>query len=225
MATYAIGDIHGNLAALKVLIHKINPSKDDTVVFLGDYIDRGDHSKEVIDFIIDLRKETQVITIRGNHELMIEISKVDDYKFDLWQGYGGFETMLSYGWDFKSNWVDAIPLRHWIFFEDLLPYYENDKFIFVHASVYKNMPMDKQPEEALYWNRFDTINGHISGKTVICGHTSQKDGRVKANQYAVCIDTHSIYMWLTCLNTDTGEYLQANSRGLTQIKYVKQLVG
>ena len=213
MSTYAIGDIHGNLTSLNLLIDEVQFTKEDTVVFLGDYIDRGEQSKEVLDRIIALRKETNVVTVRGNHEIMMMASRTSDDSFNFWQGYGGFETLLSYGHDFKGNWIDDIPVRHWFFLEDTLRYYENDRFIFVHASVHQQFEMYQQPDSWLFWNRFDSITGHISGKKVICGHTSQKSGCIAENEHAVCIDTWSIHKYLTCLNTDTGDYWQVAVNG------------
>jgi serine/threonine protein phosphatase 1 len=214
MATYAVGDIHGNLTALNTLLNSIPFDDDDLVIFLGDYIDRGDFSKEVIDRLIELKQQRHVITIRGNHEIMAMESRYDADKFNFWQGYGGFETLHSYKYDFEGNWEDAIPQEHWQFFEKTIPYYENEDFIYVHASIDENVDMKSQPDTALYWNRFDSIKKHYSGKKVVVGHTSQKDGNIRYNEHAICIDTWSPYKWLTCLNTDTGDYWQAdgNSR-------------
>lgn len=72
MKYYAIGDIHGNFVALKNLVECISPTKKDTVIFLGDYVDRGASTKEVIEYVIKLREKTNVISLRGNHEVMMQ---------------------------------------------------------------------------------------------------------------------------------------------------------
>ena len=69
MRTLVIGDIHGCLDALKTLIDYVKPATDDTIITVGDYIDRGPDSKGVIDYILELRKTHHVITLKGNHEL------------------------------------------------------------------------------------------------------------------------------------------------------------
>ena len=218
MATYAIGDIHGNLTCLTAILKSINPNKSDTVIFLGDYIDRGLFSSQVIETIISLKSQTNVITLRGNHEVMMLSSKYDYDCFNQWMGYGGFDTVASYEGDYNhKSWHRQVPNSHWRFLENTIPFFENEKFIFVHASVEGEKEMGEQSNEYLYWKSFDSISAPKSGKRVICGHTSQKDGEIKSNNFAICIDTWSLMMWLTCLNVDTFEYINANVQGETKI--------
>lgn len=214
MATYAIGDIHGNLTSLKTLITQVKPTEKDTIVFLGDYVDRGLFSKEVIDEIIALKEVTNVITLKGNHEVMMLFSRSDENCFNQWMGYGGFDTVASYMSDFQfNNWYKHIPESHWIFIKQTIPYYEIENHIFVHAAVDETKEMSEQTEEFLYWNRFDDIKPHQSGKTIICGHTSNKQGIIRDNGHAICIDTWPLHQWLTCLNVDSYEFVQANEDG------------
>ncbi len=214
MNTYAIGDIHGNFISLKALIEEITPSRDDMIIFLGDYVDRGMFSKEVIDFIIDLKHKTNVITLRGNHEIMMMKSRKDYDSFNSWQGYGGFNTLTSYSSDFQfKNWDQLIPKSHWDFLEKTKPYYETDTHIFVHASLEDNKDLEEQNSYALYWESLYETKPHKSGKTIICGHTSQKDGEIKDLGHVICIDTWPLNAWLTCLEVNTYTYWQANENG------------
>ncbi|MCM8542050.1 MAG: serine/threonine protein phosphatase [Lentisphaeraceae bacterium] len=214
MATYAIGDIHGNYTCLKALIDKISPDKNDTLIFLGDYIDRGMFSKQVIEEIIALQQVTNIVALKGNHEIMMLSSRNDDDCFNQWMGYGGFDTVASYESDFNfKNWANQIPDSHWDFLENTIPYFENEKYIFVHASIDANKDMKEQEDDFLYWKSFDTIQAHKSGKITICGHTSQKNGEINTKENAICIDTWSLMMWLTCLNVDNLEFIKANAQG------------
>jgi len=84
----------------------------------------------------------------------------------------------------------------------------------VHANLDPKLPLDEQDEGVLYWERFGKPGPHVSGKTMICGHTSQGSGKPKSVGHAVCIDT-LVYGggWLTCLDVETNEYWQTNEDG------------
>ena len=88
----AIGDIHGCNTALETLIEFVGLRSDDTIVFLGDYVDRGPDSAAVLDFVIDLMKTHNVIPLRGNHELMMLDSREKKSWLHSWLQYGGAEN-------------------------------------------------------------------------------------------------------------------------------------
>ena len=96
MRTLAIGDIHGSSAALKALADFVDFAPDDVIITLGDYIDRGPDSKGVIDFLIELRKSHQVITLKGNHEIMMENARISDQELYFWLLNGGEAAMESF---------------------------------------------------------------------------------------------------------------------------------
>lgn len=103
---FAIGDIHGCFDSLEELVeNKIQLNKNDTLVLLGDYIDRGDKSKEVIDYIIDLQgKDYNIIPLIGNHELLLLETFEDENNKPKWLQNGGGETLKSFGVDsIKDN--------------------------------------------------------------------------------------------------------------------------
>jgi serine/threonine protein phosphatase 1 len=222
MRTLAIGDIHGCLRALDSLLEQVKPSRDDLVVTLGDYVDRGPDSKGVLDRLIDLRARTQLVSLRGNHDLMMLAAREDQEHFDEWLICGGKQAIESYRTN--SDWrtfAQDISDRHWHFLEDdCVAYHENKTHFFVHANVRSHLSIAEQPEYMLYW---ESLNGsdwqpHESGKTMICGHTAQRSGRPLLLDRAICIDTW-VYGsgWLTCLDLETDLYWQTNQRGETRM--------
>src|SRR5579864_2214761 len=96
MRTLAIGDIHGCLRALDALLNEVNPQSDDLVVTLGDYVDRGPESQDVLDRILALRQECRCINLKGNHDLMMLEARHDQEQFNEWLKCGGNQTLASY---------------------------------------------------------------------------------------------------------------------------------
>lgn len=214
MATYAIGDIHGCFVALTTLIDALAPSRDDTLIFLGDYIDRGPSSCAVIDLLLRLPERTKCVFLRGNHEVMILGARADERQARMWTMAGGHQTLVSYKWEYDVHWWTLIPPAHWEFFEKTAPCHEDARHIFVHASVEPDLDLPHQPERALFWERFDHIKPHKSGKRIICGHTPDFEGEIDNKGFATCIDTGpAMGGWLTGLDVTTGNYIQANEYG------------
>jgi serine/threonine protein phosphatase 1 len=217
MRTLAIGDIHGCHVALTVLLAQVQFRPDDTLVFTGDYIDRGPASSLVIDELLGLHKSCSPVFLRGNHEQMLLGARGDSLKTNLWRSFGGVETMFSYGAKFRKDWESAIPDSHWKFFERTVNYLETDTHIFVHASVEPELEMKDQSDSLLHWGLFEWMRPHKSGKKIVCGHTVQMSGQIKDVGFAVCIDTGAAMGgWLSCLDVKTGKYWQANERGKTR---------
>jgi serine/threonine protein phosphatase 1 len=218
MRTLAIGDIHGCLAALDLLLARVEVRPDDRLIALGDYVDRGPDSRGVLDRVIKLHETGQLIALRGNHDaMMLDARKA--YGRGMWLAVGGRETLQSYGVAFPEAFnITDVPDRHWRFLEDdLRDWYEIDTHFFVHAGVYYDIPLDEQPEDVLLWEKLHEPLPHVSGKVMVCGHTKQKSGVPLNLGHAVCIDT-GVYEpdgWLTCLDVRTGQYWQANQRGQT----------
>jgi serine/threonine protein phosphatase 1 len=212
MRLLAIGDIHGCYHALETLAHQVGFTSDDVVITIGDYVDRGPQSREVIDFLIALGKRTKVITLRGNHEVMMLQAKEDPSAFKDWLGCGGANTLDSY----HTSDLSEISEAHWEFISSTKPFFETERDFFVHANAYPDHPLPDQPDYMLYWEKFHSPPPHRSGKRMICGHTPQKNGKPLNIGHAVCIDTW-VYGagWLTCLDVKSGIYWQANQRGQT----------
>lgn len=210
MRTIAIGDIHGCAAALECLIAAIEPARDDRLIFLGDYVDRGPDSKGVIDQLLALRGRCETIFLLGNHEIMLRSMLVGPLT-EIWLQLGGLETVTSYGGSLAN-----VPRRHVEFLLGLLPYYETDSALFVHANYDARLPLAEQTEQMLYWEHLgDEMPGqHFSGKRAFVGHTPQMSGEVGRFGHLTCLDTFCFGGgWLTALDVDTGQLWQASAAG------------
>ena len=162
----AITDIHGEKEKLDNLLAKIKLYPTDTIVFMGDYIDRGPDSKGVVDTIIDLGNRYNCVYLVGSHEYALLHSKDDDYYQFLFDNYGGPATERSYGG--FSN----IFKIHGDFFKSLKFYHLTDKYLFVHAGINPDYPLDKQNEVDLVYIRGKFIySKHKLPQKIIFGHT------------------------------------------------------
>ena len=196
---FAIGDIHGNLSHLEQLMEEIKPAlnlQKDTLVFLGDYIDRGPNSKGVVDFILQLRKDlSHVVCLKGNHEDMFLDWVLNGRNYDLYLYNGGSSTIRNYSLEGEFK----LPQEHLHFFTSLLLYYETEEYIFVHAGLRGGIPLEEQDPHDLLWIRDEFIlSPHNFGKIVIFGHTPLQRVFIAPNK--IGIDTGAVYGGtLTCL--------------------------
>lgn len=209
---FAIGDIHGCREQLEILLKIIAPNKDDTIVFLGDMIDRGSDSKGVIDIIRYYQTVCQVIVIMGNHEeMMLGSLRHKDY-LRSWLKFGGEQALHSFGLTADFHGLMAVPYEYIVWLKQAVNYYETDDFIFCHATPLPNLPLDKQIDQ-LRWRKFDEPICHQSGKIIICGHTEQKDGRVLCADGIICIDTFAYGGGrLTALEVYSGAIYQIDNQ-------------
>jgi len=200
---FAIGDIHGCISKLERIIDRIDiDAQNDTLVFIGDYIDRGPDPKGVVDFVLDLRKSiNRVICLLGNHEQMfLDYLRDESFNKEIFLVNGGGNTISSYGVIETSEGIKVdVPESHMQFFTSLLPYYQTDDYIFVHAGLRPNIPLEKQSIEDLIWIRYEFINSSYDfGKTVIFGHTPLSQPFIDFNK--IGIDTGAVYGGkLTCI--------------------------
>jgi len=194
------------------LIDYAGINEEDTVVTLGDYVDRGPDTKGVIDTILELRERTRVVSLMGNHEIMMLEARDSGVALARWmgEGVGGSSTVASYGGDS----LQSIPVQHWEFIEGGLPFHESERHLFVHANAASHLALEDQDPFMLFWEKFRKVPPHRSGKTMVCGHTAQKGG-VPANLgHAICIDTWAYGgQWLTALDVQSGTYWQCNEAG------------
>ena len=215
MRVLAIGDVHGCSLALRTLTDALQLTTYDTLVMLGDYVDRGPDSKGVIDHLLNLEGSVQLITLRGNHEIMMLETRRARENGLFWLRFGGDATLESYA----AETIDDIPQSHWDFLDATVPYFETETHFFVHANAEPDIPLDEQDEQMLYlqhltrpWFRKQRL--HQSGKIMICGHTSQPSGAILDLGTIICIDTFAHGgQWLTCLEPTTGHYWQASESG------------
>jgi len=209
--TIAIGDIHGCWDALTTLLDAVEPAAADRLILLGDYVDRGPDSCSVMNRLLELEKACELVPLLGNHELMMMRGLVDPHERQFWLYYGGQETLASYGHDLYN-----IPPDHLEFLGRCRASFETDTHLFVHANYVPDLPLDRQPEDMLFWTHLHTSppQPHRSGKTAVVGHTPQFSGNVLDLGYLKCIDTFCFGTgWLTALDVDSGQIWQATQRG------------
>lgn len=185
----ALGDVHGCSVALRAILTAIDPKKDDTIVTLGDYVDRGPDSRGVVELLIDLSKRTRLIPLLGNHEeMMLQVLR-GEQPHQAWLRFGGVETLESYGFDGDMSFL---PPEHAEFLNSLVDYYLEDNYFFTHAAYDPMLPLDQQPGDVLRWHSLrDGIPlPHVSGAQAIVGHTANHNGEVLDAGHLICIDTY-----------------------------------
>jgi serine/threonine protein phosphatase 1 len=192
--TFAIGDVHGDIVALKTLLARLPTLDDlDTLVFLGDYIDRGPRSKDVIEFVreVQQRAPMKVVTLRGNHEDgWLRVAAGGWPEFVLPPGNGCLAAYRSYvGVPYKEgefpgkDEVHALktgsffPPEHLEWMQKLEYFYEDDHAIYVHAGLVEQdgkfiHPKDTENVALLLWVRTIKFFTEYRGKLVVVGHTS-----------------------------------------------------
>jgi serine/threonine protein phosphatase 1 len=217
--TVAIGDIHSCPAALAALIDAVAPGREDTIVTLGDYIDRGPDSRGVLDRLIALAGRCRLVPLLGNHEEALLDALRDTRNLRRWLALGGADALRSYGWVAggpRRALADWIPRPHREFLARCRGYYETPAHLFVHAGFVPDLPLAKQPGLALRWRVTDAATAvpHHSGKVAVVGHTPQPSGEVLDLGFLVCIDTNCARGgWLTALDVGTGQVWQADRAG------------
>ena len=205
---YAVGDIHGRLDLLRPLIEDIaadahlSAQKDrPLLVFLGDYVDRGPHSRKVIDLILWLIADGhfEVCALKGNHEEAL-LKFLDTPSFgSSWIEHGGAPTLVSYGvqpptrrtdpdaWvETREEFAAAVPQEHKDFFENLSHTAVVGDYVFVHAGVRPGVPLSEQEERDLLWIRQDFLasEGPFE-KVVVHGHTPSEAPQLLAHRLGI----------------------------------------
>lgn len=177
-----ITDIHGEYEKLCTVLEKVSPQSDDTIVFMGDYIDRGLKSREVVDKIIDMQNVCNCVYLIGSHEYAMMHAPTDDYYNYLFWNYGGDKTALSYGG------FDNIMKIHGEFFNSLKLYYITGNYMFIHAGIRIGIPLENQdPVDIVYIrSEFYKKKHHLPYK-IIFGHTEFDEPQIQDDK--ICIDT------------------------------------
>ncbi len=214
---FAVGDIHGCAFELKQLIKKLPLDKNSTLVFLGDYIDRGPDSKGVIQTILELRKQYRVYTLMGNHEAMLLefLSHPSSALAGFFVLNGGSATLASYVTE-GSHY--EIPQEHLEFYQNLDTLFESEHHLFVHAGI-PDIPLSQidptEHFESLLWMRQPFLSSNYDwGKIVVHGHTPRQQVTVSENR--INLDTGCVY----------GGFLSAmevHSRTLYQVAARKEI--
>ncbi len=198
---FAVGDIHGCFEKLSALMDKINIDfQKDMLIFLGDYVDRGPASFEVVEYLIDLKKKhaDNIIFLKGNHEELF-LDYLDGKNRLVFLSNGGQKTIESYMSNHKNKDKNPVPKDHISFFQSLELFYATDDYIFVHAGLKKKVPLEEQVSEDLLWIRKKFIRSrYYFGKQVIFGHTPFPEPLVQSEK--IGIDTGAVFgKKLTCV--------------------------
>jgi serine/threonine protein phosphatase 1 len=193
---FAIGDIHGCFRPFYELVtYVIKLEKSDKLILLGDYIDRGEQSREVIDFIIDLEKKGfDIIPLAGNHELMLTEAYIDQSMLPLWYMNSGVTTLLSFG----IRDIKDMPKRYIEFFNRLDYYRAVGDFLFVHAGFDDDAEDPFSDVYQMVWEcRPFYENPLLQGKTIIHGHRRKTINHIKGliaeKAKVIPIDTGCVY--------------------------------
>lgn len=200
---YAIGDVHGRLDLLQKLWAMIESDAAHvnlrtTVIFVGDYVDRGRDSKGVIDFLIKIKQEGNVVCLRGNHDQAV-LDFIADAKFyRTWKPFGAPETLVSYGvmpprFDDEAEFEKArqefvvnCPRAHVDFLQSLPYCHELGGYFFVHAGVRPGVPLKDQDPQDMLWIREDFLFSRADfEKVVVYGHTPVEQAGRRGHRLSV----------------------------------------
>jgi serine/threonine protein phosphatase 1 len=206
---YAIGDIHGRADLLRTLLGKVDADRESSpvertiAVFLGDYIDRGPSSKDVLDVMLDYRANFESVFLMGNHEKFALDFLQNHSVLEAWRSCGGLETLLSYGLrpSFSSSageslrlsreLAESMPSEHLGFLKSLQLYFQSGEFLFVHAGVRTRVKLKDQDEKDLLWIRDEFLEYQKPfERFVVHGHTPVRTPDLQTNR----------------LNIDTGAF-------------------
>lgn len=211
--TYVIGDLHGRFDLLAKALNVIPES--GTIITLGDYIDRGPQSCEIIETLRE-RQSEKFISLMGNHEDMMIQCLEGRAPIGWWYGNGGDATEVSYIQAGRSiyddiKWVAGLPLV-----------FEDKHRIYVHAGIDPQISLEKQDRETLLWKMYNhnTWIGHIpSGKWVVHGHVQSnkhpiaktdggRSGRVAMDTFAFATGRLVVGVFDDDLSCGPVEYLE-----------------
>ena len=205
---YAVGDVHGRLDLLNALIARIEddaalrPDARRILVFLGDYVDRGDDSRGVVERLARGIPGFETIFLKGNHEQVLLDFLSDPAPWEEWRRFGGLETLVSYGVDrallfgpcispeaIRDAFVNALPQHHREFFRALRPSFSCGDYYFVHAGIRPGVPFEEQVEADQLWIRdeFLTAGNVFDGRVIVHGHTPRE--APERRDFRIGIDT------------------------------------
>jgi serine/threonine protein phosphatase 1 len=194
MLTFAVGDIHGSYTKLVNLVRHCRTHGGDKpyrFVFLGDYVDRGRRSREVVDTLMRMQSDTseRVVCLRGNHEMLVVDAALGGDSL-LWLSNGGHDTLDSYDVDHAS----MIPVEHLAWFTGLPSTISDGKRFFVHAGVEPGVPLQQQRDEMLLWIREPFLSDtRDHGQFIVHGHTPLETGLADLRPNRVNVDTGACF--------------------------------
>lgn len=214
---YAIGDIHGRADLLSelheaILVDAITAPGRRVVVYLGDYVDRGTRSRDVLDMLIGAPLAGfEAVHLKGNHEAALLQFLKDPAFGPGWMHIGGAATLASYGvappslrdleslMEARDSFARSLPREHVAFLLGLALHHEAGDYYFVHAGIRPNVPLAEQSEEDLTWIRDEFLRDESAfDRVIVHGHSIVEQPDVRPNRIA--IDTGAFVTGqLTCL--------------------------
>ncbi|GGP07827.1 metallophosphoesterase family protein [Oceanobacillus neutriphilus] len=190
-----ISDIHGELEKFECLLEKVNYNAEkDQLILLGDYVDRGPNARGVLDKVIELKNQGAIV-LRGNHDdMMVAAAEDEENAWKRWEKNGAIFTLKSYDSEINEMRIpDSEDFqRHVAFIKTLDYYYKTDQYIFVHAGVDPDTPIEKTDPYILVWIRDKFHNGYKDKKTVIFGHTNTANLHGKKDNHGVYFGENNI---------------------------------
>ncbi len=220
----AIGDIHGCARSFETLLELVQPAPTDTIILLGDFIDRGPDSCRVMDMILDLNQRCTVVALSGNHEIMLRQAATDrDMKIEWWR-HGGQETMRSYVRAGYAAEIAAIPERHWQSPSSSRPSRLlgiGGSASSIHAALDPKLDFQRNnPTTPAFLAAVQRSDGpQVRKADHLRAHLPKKSGTPAVFDRGICIDVPSRIGggWLSCLDGATQTVLQANELGRRRI--------
>ena len=218
LRVYSIGDIHGCLEPLETLVETIREDAsvhpgETTVVFLGDYVDRGPDSKPVVDYLLnDPIPEHETIFLRGNHEqAMLEFLEQPGIG-EMWLTFGGQNTLTSYEAslgripsrpedfiELSELFASRVPSAHVEFLRSTRPSFEAGSYFFCHAGIRPGVSLDRQDTDDLLWIRDEFVDSRrVHEKIVVHGHTVTREPELLPNRIGIDTGAYESGV-LTCL--------------------------
>jgi serine/threonine protein phosphatase 1 len=196
-----VGDLHGRADLLADLWPKIeeaarrSASRHKTLVFLGDYVDRGSGTRELVDRLLQGFDGFEAVFLKGNHDETLLRFLSDPSVGDVWRNFGGFDTLRSYGvvhapgqdWaETRKSFALAMPEAHIHFFKNLKLHVTIGDYLFVHAGIKPYVPLEEQTEQDLLWIREEFLDSRANfGRIVVHGHTPVREPVVKHNRIGI----------------------------------------
>ena len=194
MLHFAIGDIHGSYKKLARLIERCRAyasGRPYRFIFLGDYVDRGNASRRVVDMLIGMQTDqVPPVFLKGNHEQML-LDAVGSPEAELtWFANGGAATLESYG---VANAFE-LPEVHLTWFRQLILRFDDGQRLYVHAGVDPSRTLEKQQSNRLLWIREPFLSSELDfGRLIVHGHTPTKSQRPDLRSNRLNIDTGAVY--------------------------------
>jgi len=217
---YVIGDMHGRADLLDALLSRIDadvaakPCEAHAVMGIGDYVDRGPDSREVIERLVACVRAHRTILLKGNHEAYLLEFLHNPSVLGDWRQYGALQTLISYGLkpslnpseaeahELAREFASVLPWEHRALLEALPVSFSSGDFFFAHAGIRPGVPLAAQQEQDLLWIRDDFLLCEDDfGKVVVHGHTPVREPEIRPNR--INIDTGAYATGrLTCLRIE-----------------------